>query len=254
MEQADGVRSAADGRDDRVRQLLAPRQHRDPRLAPDHRLEVAHHGRIGMRPRRRADQIIGVLDIGDPVAHRLVHGVLERRAARGHRHHLRPQQLHAEDVGRLPLDVGRAHVDDAFQAEAGADRRRRHAVLAGPGLGDDPRLAHPHGQQDLAHAVVDLVRARVIQLVALEPDVGRPVVLGQPLGQIQRAGPADIVGQEAVQLGLEARVRLGRLIGRVQLVNQRHQGLGHEPPAIGAEAALGVGHVVLVGDDGVHGR
>jgi hypothetical protein len=44
-------------------------------------------------------------------------------------------------------------------------------VLAGAGLGDDPRLAHAHRQQDLADAVVDLVRAGVVELVALEPDL-----------------------------------------------------------------------------------
>jgi hypothetical protein len=34
----------------------------------------------------------------------------------------------------------RAHIDDAFQAELGADRGGGHAVLAGAGLGDDPVL------------------------------------------------------------------------------------------------------------------
>ena len=92
------------------------------RLVADHRLEVAHHLRIGVRPGGGADQVVGVLDIGHPVAQRLVHGVLQRAVAGRHRPHLGAEQLHAEDVGRLPLDVGRAHIDDAGQAEA---RRRR---------------------------------------------------------------------------------------------------------------------------------
>ena len=52
-----------------------------PGLDADDRLEVAHHLRIGMRPGGGADQVIGVVDIGDPVAQRLVHGVLERAVA-----------------------------------------------------------------------------------------------------------------------------------------------------------------------------
>src|SRR5690606_29677114 len=67
-------------------------------------------------------------------------------------------------------------------------------------------------------------------------------------------GPADIVGQETVQLGLERGVGLRRLVRRIQLVDQRHQGLGDEAAAVGAEAALGVGPGVGVGQGGVHRR
>jgi hypothetical protein len=43
-------------------------------------------------------------------------------------------------------------------------------VLARAGLGDDAALAHAPRQQRLAQAVVDLVRAGVQQVFALEPD------------------------------------------------------------------------------------
>src|SRR5690606_28116230 len=45
--------------------------------------------------------------------------------------------------------------------------------------------------------------------------------------------------------------------GRVQLVDQRHQGFGHEAAAIGAETAFGVGPAVRlggIGEDCVHER
>ena len=160
-------------------------------------LEVAHHRRIGVRAGRRADQVVGVRDVGHPVAQGLVHGVLQGRRAAGHRPHLRAQQVHAQDIGRLPLHVDRAHVDDAGQAEEGADGGGGHAVLARAGLGDDPRLAHAPGQQDLAHAVVDLVRAGVVQLLALQIDLRAAEVLGEPLGEIERARPADIGGSDS---------------------------------------------------------
>ena len=95
------------------------------------------------------------------------------------------------DVRRLPLDVGGAHVDLARQAVRGAHRRDRDAVLAGAGLGDDARLAHAAGEQDLTEAVVDLVRAGVVELFALEIDLCAPPQLPAPsAARRNRAGSA----------------------------------------------------------------
>ena len=137
MEQADGVGAAADSGDDGVGQPAFLFEDLRARLDADHRLEVAHQFRVGMRPGRGADHVIGVLDIGHPVAQRLVHRVLQCAVPGADRPHLGAQQLHAEHVGLLPLDVGGAHIDHAGQAEARGDGGRSHAVLAGAGLGDD---------------------------------------------------------------------------------------------------------------------
>jgi hypothetical protein len=174
VEQADGVRATADRGHQQVGQAARAREHLCARLATDHALEIADQLGIGVRASGRADDVEGVVDIGDPVAQRLVHRVLERARARRDRHHLCAQQLHAEHVGGLTRHVGRAHVDDAGQAKARADGGRRHAMLARAGFGDDAGLAHAHGQKDLADAVVDLVRAGVVELVALEPDLRAP--------------------------------------------------------------------------------
>jgi hypothetical protein len=80
------------------------------------------------------------------------------------------EQLHAEHVDRLALDVDRAHVDHAFQAQARGHGGDCDAVLARAGLGDDPRLAHAPREHRLADGVVDLVRAGVVQVLALEQD------------------------------------------------------------------------------------
>ena len=111
------------------------------------------------------------------------------------RHHLGAQHVHAEHVGLLPLDVDRAHIDDAFEPEAGAEGRGGDAVLAGAGLGDDPLLAHAAGEQDLAEHVVHLVGAGVVQLLALEVDLRAAEMLGQALGEIERARTADVMGR-----------------------------------------------------------
>src|SRR5690606_19734956 len=125
----------------------------------DDGLEVAHHARVGIGAGYRADDVEGVLDVGDPVAHGLVQGVFQGARAGLDGHHRGAQQLHAVHVGGLAPDVFAAHVDHALHAIAGRHRGGGHAVLAGAGFGDDARLAHVAGQQGLANAVVDLVRA-----------------------------------------------------------------------------------------------
>ncbi len=70
----------------------------------------------------------------------------------------------------LAAHVLGAHVDDALEPEARAHGRRRDAVLTRTGLRDDPPLAEPRREQDLAERVVDLVRPGVVQVLALEDD------------------------------------------------------------------------------------
>ena len=76
------------------------------------------------------------------------------------RHDLGAEQLHAQDVQRLALDVDRAHEHLAVEPEQRARGGGRDAVLARARLGDHPLLAHAPGEQRLAEHVVDLVRAR----------------------------------------------------------------------------------------------
>jgi hypothetical protein len=146
-------------------------------------------------------------------------------------------------------DVERAHEHHAFETELGAHRRGRDAVHAGAGLGDDARLAHALGQHDLAQHVVHFVGAGVVEVLALEINLrahqagGRLTlkVRGQPLGEIERRRPADIVLQMTVHLALERRIGFGRRIGLLELEDQRHQGLSDEAAAVDAEVPALVG-------------
>ena len=96
----------------------------------------------------------------------------------------RAEQAHADDVQRLAPHVFRAHVDDALEAEQRTGGGRRHAVLPGAGLGDDAPLAHALGEQRLPQRVVDLVRAGVRQVFALEENAhahaGPPIPADEP--------------------------------------------------------------------------
>ena len=255
MEQAHRIGAAADRRNEGIGQAAFALEHLLLRLIADDALEVAHHLRIGMWARHRADAIEGVLDIGDPVAQGFVERILQRARARKRRHDFGAQELHAEHIGLLPLDIDLAHIDDAFEAEARAGGRGRDAMLAGARLGDDARLAHAAREQDLAHHIVDLVRAGVIELVALEVDLGAAQMLGQPLGEIERARAPDIVFEETVELGLERGVGFRVLVGLLEIEDERHQGFGDEAAAIDAEQPLFIGTGAIgVGLDLVHGR
>ena len=204
VEDAHRVAAAADARDHGIRQASGQLEDLRPRLAADDRLELADHQRVRMRPEHRAEEVVRVADVRDPVAHRFVDGVLQRAAAGVDAEHLGAEQTHPEDVQRLPSHVLGAHVDVAVEAEERARRRRRHAVLTGAGLGDDPPLAHPHREQRLAEGVVDLVRAGMGQVFALEEDARAARRLGQPRRRVDRRRPADVLRQQPIQLRLNA--------------------------------------------------
>ena len=254
MEQADRVAAAADAGDDRIRQPAIVGQHLRARLASDHGVEIAHHARIRIRAGDSADDVESVLHVGHPVAHRFVQRILQRLRTGGDRHHGRAEQLHAVDVDLLALDVGRAHVHHAFQAQPRGDGGAGHAVLAGAGLGDDAGLAHAAGQQGLADGVVDLVRAGVVQILALEQDARAADFPRQALGFVDGAGPADVMLEVFFELGDEGRVHARRVIGGCQFLQRADQGFGDEAPAIASEVATGVRIGVVVGGPGlVHG-
>ena len=99
-----------------------------------------------------------------------------------------------------------------MQAEQGRRRGGGDAVLAGPGLGDDARLAHAPRQQRLADAVVDLVGAGVVEVLALEEDARPAGFAGQPLGEVQGRGPADVIAEIVVEEALELGIVAGLLV------------------------------------------
>jgi hypothetical protein len=80
-------------------------------------------------------------------------------------------------------------------------------VLAGAGLGDDARLAHAPRQQGLADGVVDLVRAGVVEVLALEVDL-RAAELA---AQCARRGRPGWGGRRSAP----ARAELGQELGVV---------------------------------------
>ena len=69
-----------------------------------------------------------------------------------------------------------------------------------------PRLAHAPREQRLADRVVDLVRAGVAEVLALQVDPRAAERARQTLREVERRRPADVVAQALAQLAPEARV------------------------------------------------
>ena len=164
----------------------------------------------------------------------------KRPAAGVDAEHFGAEQTHPEDVQRLPAHVLGAHVDVALEAEQRAGRRRRDAVLPGAGFGDDAPLAHPHRQQRLTERVVDLVRAGMGQILALQEDARAAARRGQPPRFGDRRRPSDVVLQQPRELGAERRIVARREVGALELLDRLDERFGHEPPAELAEIAAGV--------------
>ena len=182
-------------------------------------------------------------DVRHPVAHGLVNGFLECFLAGLDADDRRAHQPHAKHVQRLPLHVVRAHVDDALEPELRAGRCRRHAVLAGAGLGDDALLAHAPCEQRLGERIVDFVRSRMQQVLALEINLGATAVLRQTLREIKLGRPTGEFLQMVLQFGLELRIVPRLFIRRVEFLQGRHQGLRHKHATAGAKMPGGIGLV-----------
>src|SRR5687767_15982431 len=78
VEQPDRVRAAADARDEQVGQATFLFKYLRPGFAADNALKIANHRRVRVRPQGRAEKIIAVSDVGDPVAKGLAYCVLKR--------------------------------------------------------------------------------------------------------------------------------------------------------------------------------
>ena len=105
-------------------------------------------------------------------------------------------------------------------------------MLAGTGFGDHAGLAHALDEQGLSERVVDLVRAGVVQILALQKDSGVETGLlldecGEARGFGQRARTAHVTLLKRHEFLVEFGVGLGLVVDALQLVEGGDEGLGH---------------------------
>ena len=141
VKRANGVGAAADAGDDDIWVVADLLGELASGLDGDDAVEIANHGGIGMGAERRAKDVERGADVGDPVAHGLVDGVLEGGGTGGDAAHVGAEQAHADDIELLAAHVFLAHVDDAFQPKERAHGGGGNAVLARAGLCNDALLA-----------------------------------------------------------------------------------------------------------------
>lgn len=243
VEHADSVAATADAGDNGIGQLAPLLEHLRLGLVTDDRLEGTDNGREGVRANGGTDDVVSGVELNDPGAHGLVHGVAEGLASGLNGDNLGAEKLHAEDVEGLTADVFSTHIDCALHAKLGADGGRGDTVLAGAGLGDDLGLAEALGEEELAKGVVDLVGAGVVEILTLQPDVGTAGVLGEALGEVEVAGAAHVLVVGTVLLP-EGRIVLDLVEALLELRQAVHERLGDVLASKVAEA---------VGDLAVHG-
>ena len=102
------------------------------------------------------------------------------------------------------------------------------------------RLPHPAGEQDLAERVVELVRARCgAGPRASGRSARRPRGAVRRLGERQRRGPAARSSSGGRRARRGRPVAAEALEGPLELLERRHERLGREASAVGAEVAFG---------------
>jgi len=252
IEEADRVGAAADAGHQEVRQPPLLLQNLPPGFVADHPLEIPDHQRIGVRAIRGAKNVMCRAHVRNPVAHRFVDGLLQRLLAGFDGHDLGAEHLHAQNIQGLPLAVHRPHIDDALQPKHRGDRGGGDPVLARAGFGNDARLAHAAGEQDLADAVVDLVRPRVEQVLAFQIDLRSAQLPREPFRKVERRGPAAEFPEVILELALELGVLLRAAVFGLQLLQRMHQRFRHITAAVRAEVAMRVGY--RVAGDRTHSR
>jgi hypothetical protein len=252
IKQANGVRTAADAGDKMVGQAFFFFENLAAGFVADNALEISDHHRVGMRAVRGAQNVMSGADIGDPIAHGFVDRFLKRFLAGMNGDDFGAQHAHAKDIQFLARAIHRAHIDDAFEAEHGADGGGGDAVLAGAGFGDDAGLAHAPREQNLADGVVDFVRAGVEEVFALKINFRAAELARETLGEVERGGAsaefAEIIGKFA----LKFRIFLRAEIFRFQLLQRMHERLRHVTAAVLTEVTVRIGKVQFSFSNAAH--
>ena len=165
----------------------------------------------------------------------------------GDLHHIGTQDLHACHIGSLLFDVHSAHINVALQTEISGGGSHRHAMLTGTGLGDDLFLAHVLCQHDLAHAVVQLVSAGVVQIFPLDIQLHPAQLVGQTLQMGDGGGTALELLADAAQLGDELAGLADGEIGLGDLVHGPLQLGRHIGAAVFAKITVFIGIMLKIG-------
>ena len=119
-----------------------------------------------MRTNDRADAINGVFVILSIRRKCRVYRFLERLQAFRDLDDVCAEDLHACNIGSLLFDIHSTHINITFKTEISRRRRKRYAMLTCARFRDDFLFAHVFGKERFTHAMVELMRTRVIEVLA----------------------------------------------------------------------------------------
>ena len=77
IKKSDGIAATTDACDEQIGQSLLPLQDLPAGLISDDPVKVTNYHRVGMGAKCRSQDVMRVADIGDPVTHRFVDGLLQ---------------------------------------------------------------------------------------------------------------------------------------------------------------------------------
>ena len=245
IEAAYGIGAAAYAGEHRIRKSSFLFEYLFLDLLRDNRLKITDNGRERMRSHNRTEAIVGIADTSSPLAHRFADGVLQGCRACGNRYNLRTEQTHFVDVERLTFGILLAHKYNALHSHQGCRGSRRNSVLTRACLGDKPCLAHLFGEQRLSENVVDLVRAGVVEVLALQVYFRAAEVVCHLLRKVQTRRSAGILIKELRKLPVELRVVFIVIVGFFKLDHRVHQRFGDILSAVNAESSFWICHITL---------
>ena len=111
-------------------------------------------------------------------------------------------------------------------------------MLARARLRDQPALLETARDQRLADRVVDLVRAGVEQILALEEDARAAEASREAAGEVEPRRPAGVLAEPARELALESGVAGQPGVDTLELQQLRHERLGDVAAPVLAEVPL----------------
>ena len=243
-EHSDGVRTAADTSCYHVGQNARRLQELLPRFNADDGLEITHHLRERMRANGASDAVDGGFIF---LAVRSKGGIdrfLQRLSTVRDGDDSCTEQLHTRYVRGLLLNVNFSHVDVAFQTKVGGGGRNGNSVLSGTRLGDQLLFAEVRGQQTFSHAMIELVCARVIEVLSFQVDLTVAKVVRQPFTMVNGRRPALKFLADAAKLMNEFCTVTDRLVGVGDVVEHRFQLGRQKTSAVAAEAAVLIGKLL----------
>jgi hypothetical protein len=125
-------------------------------------------------------------------------------------------------------------------------------MLAGTGLSDHARLAHPSSEKHLPKGVVDLVSAGVEEVLALEIHLRAAKGASEALGEVEGSRAAGEGGEKRIQLPPKGGVSAGSAKLGLKLAEGLDEGLGGVNPPVGPEVPPRI-RFALIGNARTHG-